>query len=388
MRLGIDASNIRSGGGLTHLERLLAVAAPQDHGFDSVVAWASRATLARLADRPWLEKRHCAALEASYPIRAWWQAQQLGRLARAEKCDLLFVPGGAFATGFRPIVTMSRNLLPFEWRELRRYGLSPTGLRLLLLRQWLWRSFRNASGTIFLTRYAQLAVAAVTGQLSGETVIIPHGLDPGFFQPERAARPITECSATDPLQLVYVSIVDLYKHQWHVAAAVARLRAAGLPVALTLIGPGYGPAVRRLRRTLARLDARAEFIHYLGPVAHEQLPARYAAADLCVFASSCENMPNILLEGMASALPVACSNRGSMSELLGDAGAYFDPEDPSSIADALRRLIESPELRQQLARAALARARQYSWTRCARDTFGFLARIAAGEHDISRLGHA
>jgi len=45
---------------------------------------------------------------------------------------------------------------------------------------------------------------------------------------------------------------------------------------------------------------------------------------------------NILVEAMASGLPIACSNRGPMPEVLGDAGVYFDPEDPHDIARALR----------------------------------------------------
>jgi glycosyltransferase involved in cell wall biosynthesis len=377
MRLGVDASNIRGGGGVTHLAQMLAAADPRAHGFDAVVVWASQATLARLKDRPWLLKRHEAALELHYPLRAWWQGTRLGALARSEKCDLLFVPGGAFATDFRPLVTMSRNLLPFEWHELWRYGCSMTTLRLLLLRRSLARSFRSASGTIFLTRYAQNTVRAVTGKLPGESDIIPHGLDASFFQPEREHRPIEECSAAEPLRIVYVSIIDLYKHQWQVAAAVGQLRSEGWPVSVTLIGPAYRPALKRLRRAMARWDPHGSFINYAGAVEHQQLPEHYAAADLCVFASSCENMPNILLEGMASALPIACSSRGSMPEVLGEAGAYFDPEDPASIAAALRELIASPQLRLQRARAALERARQFSWTRCARETFEFLAKVAA-----------
>jgi glycosyltransferase involved in cell wall biosynthesis len=376
MRLGIDASNIRSGGGVVHLANLLAAAEPGAHGFESVMVWARRATLAQLEDRLWLLKRHESALERHYPLRAWWQATRLGRLARVEKCDLLFVPGGAFVTGFRPVVTMSRNLLPFEWHELWRYGCSMTTLRLLLLRGSQCRSFRHASGTIFLTRYAQDTVRAVTGSLPGESAIIPHGIDESFFQTERLQRPISQCDTAAPLRIVYVSIVDLYKHQWHVATATAQLRAEGLPVSLTLIGPAYGPALRRLRKTLERFDPRAEFLHYAGPVAHGELPARYAEAELCVFASSCENMPNILLEAMASALPIACSDRGSMPEVLGDAGVYFSPEDPASIAQALRELIVSPRLRLQCARAARGRAHQFSWARCARETLAFLARIA------------
>ena len=87
---------------------------------------------------------------------------------------------------------------------------------------------------------------------------------------------------------------------------------------------------------MMNLDPDGDFITYKGTVPHEQLNAHYAAANLCVFASSCENMPNILLEGMASGLPIACSNRGPMSEILGDAGLYFDPEVVDSIAEAIR----------------------------------------------------
>jgi glycosyltransferase involved in cell wall biosynthesis len=379
MRLGIDASNIRGGGGLTHLAQMLAAADPTVQGFESVIVWASRATLARLENRPWLLKRHDPALERRYPRRAWWQGTRLGPLARREKCDLLFVPGGAFATDFRPLVTMSRNLLPFEWRELWRYGCSLTTLRLLLLRGSLSRSFRRASGTVFLTQYAQSTVRSVTGSLRGASTVIPHGLDAAFFQSERVHRSLTECGVADPLRIVYVSIIDLYKHQWHVAAAVAQLRGEGLPVSLTLIGPAYRPALKRLRRTLQRLDPRGEFLHYVGFVEHGELPARYAAAELCVFASSCENMPNILLEGMAAALPIACSDRGAMPEVLGDAGVYFDPEQPASIAGALRELTASVQLRRQRAHAALEKAGQFSWARCARETFDFLAKVAARE---------
>ena len=148
----------------------------------------------------------------------------------------------------------------------------------------------------------------------------------------------------------------MYKHQWHVAEAVAQLWANGLPVLLELAGPAYPPALARLKTTLARVDPAAECVRYLGSVPHGELHTRYAGADLCVFASSCENMPNILLEGMASGLPIACSNRGPMPEVLGDAGVYFDPENPNDIARALRELIGSPILRTRLAHASSERA--------------------------------
>jgi glycosyltransferase involved in cell wall biosynthesis len=103
-----------------------------------------------------------------------------------------------------------------------------------------------------------------------------------------------------------------------------------------------------------------------------------ANADVFVFASSCENMPNTLVEAMAVGLPIACSNRGPMPEVLEDGGVYFDPEAPHSIADALERIITNADLRTQVATRAQQLSRQYSWSRCTSETFAFLADIAQG----------
>jgi glycosyltransferase involved in cell wall biosynthesis len=377
MILGIDASNIRAGGGITHLVYLLREAEPNSHGFHTVIVWAPRHTLGRLEERPWMVKRTHRVLEGHNLRRALWQRNGLAEVLRADGCDLLFAPGSLFATDFRPVVTMSRNLLPFEWRELRRYAPSPMLFRLLLLRWAQSRSFRNAHGVIFLTRYAHHAILKVTGRLGGRTAIIPHGIDGRFFQQPRAQRPLAEYGAEHPFRLIYVSIVDTYKHQWYVAEAVAKLRKEGLPVMLDLIGEAYRPALRRLRRALRRVDPAGRIVRYVGEVRHEELPAYYGAAALCVFASSCENLPNILLEAMASGLPIACSKRGPMPEILGSAGVYFDPEDAASIAGAIRELAENPELRDGKALGAYERAHQYSWKRCAEETFEFLAEVAA-----------
>lgn len=380
MRLCLDASNIRSGGGVTHLIELLRNADAPAHGFEKVIVWGPAATLARISERAWLDKRTDPVLEQHYLRRAAWQRSQLGERAREDGCDLLFVPGGSFATTFRPVVTMSRNMLPFDLRELRRYGVSTMALKLLLLRWSQARSFRTADGTIFLTRYAQDAVLKSTGALAGRSMIIPHGVDARFFNPPRPPRALGDCSTAHPFRIVYVSIVDVYKHQPRVAEAVAQLRAQGYPVQLDLVGPAYPPALHELRETLHRIDPRGEAVRYVGPLPHDELHAVYAAADMGVFASTCENMPNILLEGMAAGLPLACSRYGPMPEVLGDAGAYFDPENTASIAEAIGRLATSPALRERLALAAWERAKQYSWARCAKETFTFLGEVARRHH--------
>jgi glycosyltransferase involved in cell wall biosynthesis len=377
MILGIDASNIRAGGGVTHLVEVLRHAEPLAQGFTQVVVWSGRATLDLVGDRPWLVKSHQRLLDRSLLHRAWWQRFRLSELARAAGCDVLLVPGGSYAGSFRPVVAMSQNLLPFEWRELRRYGWSRMTLRFVILR-WLQSStFRCADGLIFLTQYARDVIMRVVRETAGSTAIIPHGVDERFACEPREQLAIERYSGDRPFRILYVSIIEVYKHQWLVAEAVAQLRASGMPVVLDLVGPAYPPALKRLRQVLDRLDPTAQFLRYLGPVPNSELHALYTRAELCLFASSCETFSIVLLEGMASGLPMACSHGGPMLEILGDAGAYFDPENPVDIARALRELIESPALRTQKARASFDRAQTYSWARCADDTFRFLSKVGS-----------
>lgn len=376
MIVGVDASNLGPGGSMTHLSNVLAVARPGEHGIDRIVVWGGGAKLARLPEQPWLDKVAVPALDGGLLQRLVWQRFRLPALARGA-CDVLFVPGGnARPGGFHPLVTMSRNMLPFEWRELRRYGFSPMALRLLLLRFGQARTFAHADGLIFLTEYAREAVGRVA-KLPARITVIPHGVEERFRVAPREQKPLESYSMERPLRALYVSIVDVYKHQWHVARAVHGLRAAGLPIALDFVGPAYPPALARFQATLRELDPQGEGLRYLGAVPFQKLHELHGQADLFVFASSCENMPNVLLEGMAAGLPIACSKRGPMPEVLGDAGVCFDPERPDEIAAALRRLAEDAELRRRLAAAASERARRFSWERCARETLSFIAAFAA-----------
>jgi glycosyltransferase involved in cell wall biosynthesis len=374
--LGIDASNIRAGGGVTHLVELLGSALPSESGFSKVIVWSKASTLCRLPDRSWLEKAHYPVFEKCLFKRIFWQRFQLSKIAKNFHCDLLFVPGGSYAGDFSPFVTMSQNLLPFEAQELSRYRLSLVTMKLLLLRYTQSTTFKKSHGLIFLTKYAQDAVENVVNSEFKKIAIVPHGINRRFLGTIRPQKAISEYSSGHPFQILYVSIVTAYKHQWHVAEAVAKLHEAGHPVKLVLVGPSVPPALKRLQKTIDNVDPHEKYIRYIGPIPYEKLHEQYTQADLCLFASSCENMPNILIEGMASGLPIACSNKGPMPEVLGNAGEYFDPEKPQEIADALLKMIESPELRQKLAECSFKRVQEYSWERCADKTFRFLRDVA------------
>lgn len=376
MILFIDASNIRAGGGVTHLYELLRAATPASFGFEKVIIYSCKSTLSKIEDRDWLLKKHTSIMELNFIFRAFWQKFVLPKLLVSSGADILFVPGGSFSTLVKPVVTISQNLLPFMSGELIRFGVSLFTIKLLLLRLVQAASFRKADGVIFLTDFARRTVLTVSGRLSGSLKIIPHGIDSHFFCYPRQQKCANEYSRAKPFRLLYVSIIDAYKHQWNVARAVNMLRLSGLPIAIDFIGPANPKYLPRLLQEVAH-DRDGLFVRYLGAVPFDELNLYYKAADAFVFSSSCENMPNILIEGMAAGLPIACSDRGPMPEVLGDAGVYFDPESCESIALAIKRLFESDSLREVISDLAFAKANSYSWEQCANQTFRFLSDVAS-----------
>jgi glycosyltransferase involved in cell wall biosynthesis len=387
--IGIDATNIRRGGGRTHLIELLSAADPVRDSFSEVVVWASKETLLKLPNYPWLTKQWSPALDGNLIRRIFWQKFSLAKFARKADCNVLFVPGGSFSTSFQPVVAMSQNILPFEWPELRRFGFSMLTLRLVLLRITQSRSFRVANGVIFLTNYAKNGVLRVTGPLKGETSIIPHGLNPRFLVSEHVLSSREQIKADESVRLIYISIIDQYKHQWHVVEGVAKARAqSGLDLQLDLIGPAYPPALRKLNAAIAKHDPKGQWASYRGAIDYQELHALYAKAHIGVWASTCETFGLILLETMAAGLPVLSSDRGPTREILGDAGLYFDPEQPDDLCRALLELLGSAEKMRILGRAAHAKALAYSWERCADKTFGFLRQVAEALRDKESIRDA
>lgn len=391
MRLAIDASNLLEGGGVTHIVELLRNADPVKYGFERVIIWSSESTLDRLENRSWLVRRKSSELDGGYIKRAYWQRYILPRVAASEGCDILFAPGGLLTSKYKPAVTMCRNMLPFDDKIIEKYGLTWRRLRLVLLRNLQSRSFRRADGVIFLTKYAHDKVLGMIGNVEGVIKIIPHGVGKEFLIKERVVRPISMATYDNPLRLVYVSHASPYKHQWRVISAVAGLRTKeGWPLQLDLIGPlSVSKSVKMIESAIKIHDPRREWVYLHGPLPRNDVQKYLRNADIGIYASSCENMPNILLEKMASGLPIACSNHGPMPEILRNAGVYFNPEDHSDIAQALKLLISAVDLRKKLSDEARALSFQYTWERCADETFEFLSSVARGlrkneNHDLTQ----
>lgn len=371
--LGINACRARSGGGIAHLVGMLGEVNPAEFGIRAVHVWGYAALLAALPEAKWIVKHYPPELEYSLLHQLWWERFTLPRELAKTKCSILLNVDAGSVCRFRPAVTMSRDMLSYEPGEIERYGFSKERLRLIALRYVQNTSLKAADGAVFLTRYAGRLIQQSCGPLSNISYI-PHGVGQAFqaIEPSGSWPEIGE----RPIRCLYISNTAPYKHQWHVVRAVAQLRQQGFDLQLELVGGGEGKAQKRLVSEVTVSDPDRTFVTQRKFLPQHTLPDFLAQADLFVFASSCENMPNTLVEAMAAGLPISCSSRGPMPEVLEDGGVYFDPEDPDSIAAAIKDLVTNSGKRTQLASRAKELSRQYSWGRCARETFSFIAQVA------------
>jgi alpha-1,3-rhamnosyl/mannosyltransferase len=132
-----------------------------------------------------------------------------------------------------------------------------------------------------------------------------------------------------------------------------------------------------LERTLSGPVAKREVIP-LGFVDDDALADLYSAAVCLLYPSIYEGFGLPVVEAMSCGLPVIVSNRSSLPEVGGDAAIVVEPEDQATMAAAALALIEDGGDWGERSRASTARARDFSWQRCASETLkAYIAAVSA-----------
>jgi glycosyltransferase involved in cell wall biosynthesis len=369
INIGIDASRNRSGGARAHIIGILNEEVKNKPLIiNNIHIWAYPELLSKLPNDVLIIKHSPLALNKSLIHQLKWQFFDLAKEAKINNIDIMLNTDAGTISRFKPSVTMSRDMLSYEKGEMKRFGFSLERARLIILKYIQNYSLRKSVAAIFLTNYASEVIQKSSGKINNLKVI-PHGVSDNFRI--KSNNGIWE-DDHKIIKCVYVSNVDFYKHQWNVALAIEKLRKEGYNITIDFIGGGVGKPQKKFQSVLRQIKESNKFIFQHESVSHNNLPSFLCDKDIFVFASSCENMPNTLIEGMCTGLPIACSIRGPMPEVLGDAGIYFDPENIDSIKESIKTIINDKDERKRIAQKSKELSIQYSWRRCSNEIFELL----------------
>ncbi|MEO7003779.1 MAG: glycosyltransferase family 1 protein [Ktedonobacterales bacterium] len=117
------------------------------------------------------------------------------------------------------------------------------------------------------------------------------------------------------------------------------------------------------------------------PVDEEDMAAIYSAASCFAFVSLYEGFGLTPLEAMACGAPVVCSDRTSLPEVVGSAGILVNPQDADRIADAIQRVLASPDQADDLRARGLAHSKRFNWDTVAAETSALYAEITGTKRD-------
>jgi glycosyltransferase involved in cell wall biosynthesis len=384
VRIAVDAccwSNRRGFGRFTReLVSHLVREGPQ-HEFTLVVD-ASTASLAQFPSRARVEVVHtteqptqAASAQGARSPRDLWR---MSRAASGLRCDLFFFPA---VYSFYPLLRRVPTVVTFHDAIAENHpGLIFPGWRSRLF--WnakCWLAMRQADRVMTVSESARAEIAAAFSYPASRIHVVTEGPGEGFSpldDPASVREVRDRYRLPEGPLILYVGGISPHKNLQGLLQARARIDRR---CHVVIVGDYEDDAFHGCYEELVALRSRLgleQAVTFTGFVPNADLVALYNAATLLVLPSVDEGFGLPVVEAMACGLPVAASRRGSLPEVLGPAGLFFDPEDSSEMAATIVRLLDDPARREVLRAEGLRRARAFSWEEAARSALRLFDEMA------------
>ncbi len=205
-------------------------------------------------------------------------------------------------------------------------------------------------------------------EMSSRVFVAPNGVDPRFAPVDdrrERERIVLKKVGLPRSYFFFLGNTDPKKNLDGVLHAYARYADAHDRTLPLVIADFHPTRLRAALQTIGRPDLQ-QHIRLPGYIDHADLPAVYSAASGFLYPSRRESFGLPILEAMACGTPVITSDAAAMPETAGEAALLVDPDRPSDLAGAMRRVVADTRLRRRLRDRGLRRAGTFSWERTAR----------------------
>jgi glycosyltransferase involved in cell wall biosynthesis len=227
----------------------------------------------------------------------------------------------------------------------RRYGIVLHGIEAWVRAEWKDRlAARWADVVIATTRYTASEFSQRNGVSPEKLRVVPLALG------DNAVQDALGHANSKPVRLLTVGRLassERYKGVDTLMHAMARLADAGVKVELDVVGTGDD--LNRFRRLAADIGV-SNHVHFVGHVSDERLQELYACCDVFAMPSKGEGFGIVFLEAMRNGKPCIGGNHGGTPEVIDDGvtGFLVEHGDVYGLAEKIRKLVESPELRSRM----------------------------------------
>ena len=365
MIIGIDASNIKSEGGIIHLTELVNNFSLNRSKISKIIIWGDFETLTKIKNDKKLYKSYINNYSQNLLFRIFWQIFLLPRIIKKNQCSILFVLGGIFFNKKIKTVTIFQNILPFISNEVKKYGLFKR-YKMYFQKKLYLKSFKKSDGIIFLSKFSKKILSKELNLTKIENKIIPHGISNKFKFKKR------KINKKKIINLLYVSTIDIYKNQNIIISAVGNLKKK-VNLKLNLVGPYNKKYKEFLDKLIQKLELKNN-VRFYGRVKNNHLSKIYNKNDIKIHFSKAETFGMTMLEAMKCGLPVISIKNEISKEILGHAGIFC-----KNSSDSIEEIINKVILNEKYLNRKILRGRKiskfYNWRNTSRKTFLFLEEI-------------
>lgn len=244
------------------------------------------------------------------------------------------------------------------------YSFTAHGSDLHRERRMLREKMQECQFAVAISEYNRQWIARECGaRFAEKTHVIHCGIDPQSFEVKRPGRFAASEGQCQPLQVLCIGTLHEVKGQSYLLQACAKLAAQGVAVHLHFVGDG---ADRPMLEALAT-DLNFDHCTFHGHRCRPQVIGHLAEADVVAAPSVLssdgrrEGIPVVLMEAMASGLPVVASRISGIPELVEDqeTGLLAPPRDAAALAEALQTLARDPQLRIRMGAAGRRRVTEH-----------------------------
>ena len=220
-----------------------------------------------------------------------------------------------------------------------------------------------------------------------EISVITNGVDTDIFYPpvSKTNGLINQTPAKNEVQLLYISRLTSQKGIETLIRACGILKDRNITnYKLTVVGEGH------LKDTMFSLIDKFQIknkVNFLGWKNLEELPDIFRSADIFILPSVMEGMASVTLQAIASGLPIIVSRVEGNEEILEENvnGLSASYNNPSEFADAMEKLIKSPELRQKMSKNSIEKSKHFSWESIAERYLEMYEKSVYGEKECKQI---